>query len=57
MQIDTCYGHLSSTSAKLKSCAAAVADLQQPPERSSGWRAEMRHAILWENWQNKSSDS
>ena len=37
-----------STSARIKSCAAAAADFQYPPERSSGWRAEMRHPVLWE---------
>lgn len=28
-----------------------------PRGRSSGWRSGMRHAVLRENWQNRSSDS
>ena len=41
---------------RIKSCAAAPAGFQYLPERSSGWRAEMRHSMLWENWQDSSSD-
>jgi len=37
---------LLSTSTRIKSCAIAAADFQHPPERSSGWRAEMRHSVL-----------
>ena len=41
-----CYWHLSSTSTKMKSCAATAADFQQSPERSSGLRAEIGHSVL-----------
>ena len=40
---------------RIKSCAAAPAGFQYLPERSSGWRAEIRHSMLWENWQDRSS--
>ena len=30
---------------RIKSCAAAAADLQHP-QRNSGWRAEMRYSVL-----------
>ena len=34
--------HLPSTSIRIKSWAAAAADLQHPHERSAGWRSRMR---------------
>ena len=43
----------SSTSTRIKPTASAAADLQSSPERSSGWRADMRHSVLWTKKQNK----
>ena len=40
---------LASNSLRIKSCVAAAAGFQYPPERSSEWRAEMRHCVLREN--------
>ena len=68
MPLSTTNWDLPPTSIRVKSCAAAAANLQQPPERSSGRRAEMRHSVLragggrdlgggWEDWQDRSSDS
>ena len=47
---------LPSTPTGIKSCATAAGDFQLSPERNSSWRAEMRHFLLWEYWQNRSSD-
>ena len=41
------------SSTRIRSHAAA-ADLDMS-WRSSGWRPGMRHSVLWENWQNRSS--
>ena len=37
---------LPSTSTRIKSRAAAAADLQYPLRRSLGWKAEMKHSVL-----------
>ena len=44
-QIATCHGHLPSTSTRIKSHAATA---DPPPEKSSGWKAEMRRSVLEE---------
>ena len=52
LQIGTCQGHLPSASVGTEFCAVSTY-----PERSSGWKTRMRHSVLQENCQNKSSDS
>ena len=46
-QIGPCHECLLLTSTRIKSCAAAAADLQKP-WRNSGWRVGMRHSMLQE---------
>ena len=48
---------LSSTSAKIKSSAPAAADLQHPLKGVQDGGRELGHFVLWENWQDRSSDS
>ena len=43
LQMGTCHLPLQGLS-----WAAATDDLQHPPERTSGWRAEMRHSVFRE---------
>ena len=61
LQIATCHGHLLSTSARIKSNAAATVDSQHPLKGIEGGEAETRHSVLrkgrWGNWQNRASDS
>ena len=50
LQIDTCHGHLPSTSTMIKSWAAVAPDLQHPPRRVQGGEQK------WgESWQDRSS--
>ena len=51
-QTAPCHGHVSSTSAKIKSCAAAAADLQHPCKELA---VESRNEALcsgksWPDW-------
>ena len=45
--VSTTNWHLPCTSTRIISCAAATADFQHTTEWSSGWRAEMKHFVLW----------
>ena len=47
---------LPSASTQIESWAAVAANPEHPPKRSSGWRSGVRHSVLWENWQNRSSN-
>ena len=47
LQVGTCRGHLPSISTRIKSWAAAAADLQHLLKGVSGWRAAMRYYVLW----------
>ena len=44
---------LLAVSTKIKSWPLQDADLQHPLERSSGWRQEIRHSVLWEKQKQK----
>ena len=48
---------LSSTSAKINSSAPAAADIQHPLKGVQDGDSELGHSVLWENWQDRSSDS
>lgn len=52
-QIGTCLRHFPSTYIRIKSCTAAVANLQHPLKES---RMESRNeaSVFWENWQGRS---
>ena len=56
MTLSTTNWHLPSTCTMIESCCCRYWS-STLPERSSGWRAEMRYSVLWKNWQNRSSDS
>ena len=55
-QIGTCHGCLPSTSTRIKSCAAAVADLQHP---LTELRMESRNEapVFPKTWHDRSSDN
>ena len=57
LELSTANWHLPFTSIKITSCAVAAANCQHPLDRSSRWRAEMRHFVLCKNCQNTSLDS
>ena len=50
--LSTTNWHLPSTSERIKSHVAAVADLQHPL-KVAGWLSGMRHFVLEKNWQNR----
>ena len=55
LQIGTCHGHLPSNSTRIKSCAAAADDLQQPlkgVQDGEQWGT----LSIGKNWQDRSSD-
>ena len=56
LQIGTCHGCLPSTSTRIKSCAAAVADLQHP---LTELRMDSRNEapVFPKTWHDRSSDS
>ena len=47
---------LPAASTKIKSRPLQNADLQHILERSLGWRQKIRHSMLWEKPENRSSD-
>ena len=48
--------HFPPTSTKIKSWSLQLLTFNSP-ERSSGWKSGMRYSALWENQQNRPSDS
>jgi len=46
LQIGSCHWHLPSTSIRIKSCAAAAADFQDPLKGVQGGEKKMRNSVL-----------
>ena len=46
LQFGTCHRPLPTIHTKIKSCAVAAADFQQPLKGVEDWRAEMSHSVL-----------
>ena len=55
VQTSTCHWHLPSTYKDSITCSCSCWFLT-PLERNLRWKAEVRHAVCSENWQNKTSE-